>query len=326
MKVFLVGITENVSLKPTAINAYHERWVPEFKRLGHRATRELTSYERLRDVKLWERYMETVPTRCEFFLDSGAYTARTQGITINLDEYAQFVLDRPGVFQIVCNLDVIPGTGKGSTPTRAEFDKAAAGGWENYLTLKKKFAAMQDLTLLHVYHAGEDLKWLKKIMDHCEYFGISRGGLSPTEGMSWFDDAMNLICDKNGKPLRKVHGFGITALDLLYRYPWYSVDSTSWVLTSRFGGIFLTLNGQQHKVVFSSRSPSQGEEGKHFLTYTKPEQTAIRAYLDAKGFTPEQVADDYLIRDILNIDFFLDLERTWVDRPFDRSKVAPRFF
>ena len=37
----------------------------------------------------------------------------------------------------------------------------------------------------------------------------------------------------------KIHGMGLTAVDIMTRYPWYSVDSISPILQAGFGGIYV---------------------------------------------------------------------------------------
>ena len=104
---------------------------------------------------------------------------------------------------------------------------------------------------------------------------------------------LNYICNnKTGIPTHKVHGFGITSLQLILRFPWYSVDSTSWVLTSRFGAIFIPestkgryiYNKNPFKITFSLKSPFIKEEGKHYSTLTQIEKEEIDRYLELKGY------------------------------------------
>ena len=136
------------------------------------------------------------------------------------------------------------------------------------------------------------------------------------------------VCDKDGMPKIKIHGFGITSLPLLLRYPWYSVDSTSWVLTGRFGAIFVPkkTNGKYdygkipYKVNVSDRSPSVKDAGQHYLTFSRMEQREIKKYLDEKGYVMGEsddageiitkgVSNWYPHRDELNIAYFMDLEK-----------------
>jgi len=46
----------------------------------------------------------------------------------------------------------------------------------------------------------------------------------------------------------KVHGFAFTAYKLLYKYPFYSVDSSSWTMGTRFGQLLHWNNGMMHTI------------------------------------------------------------------------------
>jgi hypothetical protein len=78
----------------------------------------------------------------------------------------------------------------------------------------------------------------------------------------------------------------------MWRYPWWSVDSTSWVQTGRFGGVYVpkfrrgqyVYNENSLKVTISNQSPSQKDDGQHFTTFSPMEQKQILKYFDEKGF------------------------------------------
>jgi hypothetical protein len=49
------------------------------------------------------------------------------------------------------------------------------------------------------------------------------------------------LLNSNGTTKVKVHGFGVNDVGLLKDYPWFSCDSTTWVQTSRHGGLQMDL-------------------------------------------------------------------------------------
>ena len=51
----------------------------------------------------------------------------------------------------------------------------------------------------------------------------------------------------------KVHGLGMTSIKELHKYPFDSVDSTSWLSGGRFGTIFQYQNGGLKSVNFKNR-------------------------------------------------------------------------
>jgi hypothetical protein len=76
----------------------------------------------------------------------------------------------------------------------------------------------------------------------------------------------------------------------MFRYPWYSIDSTSWVMTGRFGSVLIPrfkngeyiYNEPPWKVTVSNQSPDVREQGKHISTFAFMEQDIIIDYLKSK--------------------------------------------
>lgn len=225
----------------------------------------------------------------QLFLDSGAFSAWTKGTDIDIDEYCDFVLKHINVIDAVANLDVIPGSW-GSKLTKEEVERSAKQGWENYRYMLKR-GVPQD-KLVHIFHQGEDFKWLRR-MAKLPYIGLSPANDKTTEQkINWLDRCMRYVTDEDGMPINKWHGFGVTSLKIMLRYPWYSVDSTSWVQGGRTGTIFVPRyrNGQwiydenSWKVVVSSRSPTTKEAGKHINTIPPKQKEVIEHYIHSKGY------------------------------------------
>lgn len=281
--------------------------------------------------------------KVDLFLDSGAFSAFTQGITIDIQEYITFIKEHQNNLEVYANLDVI------GDP---------AGTWKNQKIMEKA-----GLNPLPCFHYGEDPKWLLRYLaDGHKY--IALGGMVPISSkdlVTWLDPIFSkYICDEDGFPKVKIHGFGLTSLRLMLRYPWFSVDSTSWVVTGRMGSVYVPkfrsgewIYGQDSwKIVVSSKSPSNKEAGKHIETMSNAEKAAILKYFDEKGYklgkssfrqvdekyelgTDEKwsgkakdgkrevetieengLCNDYKLRDELNIVYFLDLEKTMPEWPW----------
>lgn len=225
----------------------------------------------------------------ELFIDSGAFSAWTQGADIDIDEYCDFVLQHIDIINAVASLDVIPGSW-GKTPTKKQAEESARQGWKNYRYMLKR-GVPQD-KLVHIFHQGEDFKWLRR-MTKLPYIGLSPANDKTTEQKSqWLDECMRYVVDENGMPVNKWHGFGLTSLKLMLRYPWYSVDSTSWVTTGRMGSIYVPRyrDGQwiydenSWKVAVSSRSPAVREAGKHINNFPPKQKEVIEHYIHNKGY------------------------------------------
>lgn len=189
------------------------------------------------------------------------------------DSYVNYLIENKDNFSIYVGLDVV-------------FNPELS--WKN-----QKYFESKGLHPLPVYHAGEDILWLKKYLDNYEYFGL--GGLGQrTSKAIWYmgmgDHAFDLICDGKGYPRSKIHGFAMTSPDLILEYPFYSVDSTSWMQFGKYGlmlvpknrnGVFV-YDETPHIIAVSTRK-KQKDDHKHFDHLPKIEQTHIHEYLESIG-------------------------------------------
>ncbi len=100
-----------------------------------------------------------------------------------------------------------------------------------------KYIESCGLTPIPVFHHGEDFKYLKRYLDNYEYIGV--GGLGQRTSVQKYidfgDQIFKMVCDKHGQPTCKIHGFAMTSVQLMKRYPWYSSDSSTWTALSRNG-------------------------------------------------------------------------------------------
>jgi len=213
--------------------------------------------------------------KVELFLDSGAFSAWSQQKTIDIDEYIQFIKDNEDAIDVYANLDSI------GDPVKT---------WDNQMYMESK-----GLHPLPVYHYREDIKWLLRMLKK-GYDYIALGGMVPISNdqlIRWLDDLYSkYLTDPKGIPHIKVHGFGLTSLELMLRYPWYSVDSTSWVITGRMGAIYIPKfkNGKwiydenSWKINVSNRSPNVKDSGKHISTMSPMEKEILMKYISEKGY------------------------------------------
>jgi hypothetical protein len=228
----------------------------------------------------------------KLFLDSGAYSAFTKGAVIDIHEYIAFIKKNIKYIDVYSVLDVIG-------------DSEAT--WKN-----QKIMERHGLKPIPCFHTGESETYLKRYIDSYPY--IALGGMvgGSSQGLLlWLDRLFrDYICGPDGIPKVKVHGFGITAHDLMWRFPWFSVDSAAWVFTGRNGGIFVPrfIQGEYN---YSERpwvvsiSEQSGEkkkvEGKHYNAFSPLEQKQILSYLKFKGFAlgeegpPQPVDKDYVL-------------------------------
>lgn len=260
------------------------------------------------------------------FLDSGAFTMFTKGVEIDLKDYAQFIKENSDIFHVASSIDVI-GRGKEQE------------SYDNFRRLLDYGAKVQP-----VHHARDKDDWLGRYLDEGHDY-IFLGGMV-AESTNYLRDWLDHVWEKyltnpDGTAKVKVHGFGLTTLDLMFRYPWYSVDSTSWVMTSRYGSTYLDLPQRTFKVDFSSQSNKRFDDGGwHYVTLKPTEKKVVddrlaeleelrkraanynpevEQWLEDRtgikqGYYPEALGELYGWRDHFNINFFNRMQHKGTDR------------
>lgn len=188
--------------------------------------RALFSFYRIfecHNPKTFLHKMEQTPV-VDVFLDSGAFSAMTKGVKIDLQEYIHYCHEYSDRLTAYANLDVI-GDPSGSMKN---LEKMKGAG----------------LNPVPVFHYGSPLSVLDEMVSSNDYLAL--GGLVPLKGKkdklkAWLDRCFSCIRDRT-----KAHGFGVTNFSLLCRYPFHSVDSTSW-LSGQQRGVIYTFEGGKLK-------------------------------------------------------------------------------
>ncbi len=293
----------------------------------------------------------------KIFLDSGAFSAFSQGVNIDIQEYIKFIKKYEQHLEVYAVLDVI------GDPV---------GTYRNQMIMEKA-----GLNPLPCFHYGEDPTWLKRYLAR-GYEYIALGGMVPIPNADlypWLDTMFSkYLTDSNGMPIIKVHGFGMTSFDLMLRYPWYSVDSTSWIITGRTGGVYVPAirDGAYSyaippfKITVSNRSPNSAVDPDHVDCMPKRVQQIVLNYFDSKGYSlgksewfdkppsyqlqegerwcekkavrekagkgkvermvESGLSNDYRKRDELNIIYYADLEKSLPEWPWPFKLKRKRGF
>lgn len=166
-----------------------------------------------------------------FFADSGAHSARTLGIHLDTDAYAAWLRKWSAQFTIYANLDSI---------------WAPATTWANQKRLED-----HGLHPMPVFHTGEPWSWLERYLEN-GYTYIALGkllGQPWTKLRPWLAKAFRIAGDT-----AVFHGFGLTRLDALREFPFYSVDSSSWTAVYRYGRLNLFDGGRWRGVNLRSKA------------------------------------------------------------------------
>lgn len=174
----------------------------------------LISYHYFRNIDL-DKLVADVGVPCQIFADCGAFSAKTQGVDIDIKEYAQWCDKWSHLLAACSNLDVIGDGGSGAEQTA-----------RNQATLEAL-----GVNPLPVFHVWEDERYLHQYCEQYPYLAL--GGMVgySTDVRRWLARCFE-IAAKYGTVF---HGFGQTSPDLLWEFPWYSADSTAWSKGYRFG-------------------------------------------------------------------------------------------
>jgi hypothetical protein len=224
--------------------------------------------------------------KAQVFLDSGAFSAFTLGVKLSVEEYVEYIQRNRDILRIedgTIMASVLDGIGDPLQTYRNQLEMEQRG-----------------FRPLPCFHAGEDERYLEHYVANYEY--ITLGGLvgSSTKTLAvWLDRVFDrYLVDGAGRPKVKVHGFGITSIPLMERYPWYSCDSSSWIQSAAFGTIVHPKHGP---LSVSEKSPSRHDKGQHISTLTQPEQDYIFRELEKNGFTYDRLSTIYESRAAYNL-------------------------
>ncbi len=217
----------------------------------------------------------------QVFLDSGAFSSFASNIEVDIDAYCEY---------ISANTDIIKQEDGIVMASVLDAIGDAHGTYENQLYMERK-----GTTPLPCFHFGEDVRYLEWYVENYQY--LTLGGMVPIsnkQNIIWLDEIWNkYLTDGAGRPKLKVHAFGVTSLELMRRYPWHSVDSSSAVQYSIYGHVFTTEHGP---VTLSEKSPARHTAGKHVENYTTLEREYMLKYFADRDFDYERLQTTYEAR------------------------------
>lgn len=267
------------------------------------------------------------------FMDSGSFTlkkiAREYGQENMVDPlsyydtadfweymhiYGEFIQKHQSDIELYANIDVIP-------------DPKLTYRNQKWLEQQYKIKPVP------VVHYQTDLKWLQKYIKE-GYETIGLGGLVGSmvrgDSASWLDRAFEIVCNtKDRKPKVKIHGFGVTIFEIFTRYPFFSVDNTTWINKWKYGDIFVPKR-RKGKWIFSERphqvwvsivksnrgkaSPGFKSAGKHYAAMSKAEQDVLDLWLSEIGIPVGKMIDGEVV------------EKGVTTHYFERAKATLHYF
>lgn len=164
---------------------------------------------------------EIIPNCKNFLLDSGAFTFMSSGKEVNykdyIDKYCDFVIEN-------------------KIKNYFELDIDSIVGFENVLKIRNYLEQRTGVKPIPVWHKKRGLQRFEEDSKNYPYVaigGIVTKEIKPDEYPAF--SKLIKIAHSNGA---KIHGLGFTNLKGIQIYHFDSVDSTSWLSGSRFGGVF----------------------------------------------------------------------------------------
>jgi hypothetical protein len=239
----------------------------------------LESYHYIHREKAVERIRRE---GAKVFLDSGAFSAFTQGISVDIGKYCDYVLRNSDIIEHV-----------DGQPLASVLDAIGDcdGTWQNQMEMERR-----GVRPLPCYHYGEPTEVLDWYIANYTYITI--GGMVPISTPQlklWLDRLWrDHLTHPDGTPKVKVHGFGLTSLPLMMRYPWYSVDSSTWVQWAANGMVLVP--GLVGQVDVSNRSSRRKIKGQHMDSVAPVQTSAIEAAISGYGVDPDRLRDLYYSR------------------------------
>ena len=230
----------------------------------------------------------------KLFIDSGAYTALMQGKEVDVDEYIEYINGISNRVHVFAQVDYIP---KGALDTT----DTGLASWENYLYMLPR--VKESDKLMPIYHQSESLDVLKRMVEYVkpdgnyvDYIGfgaLAGTGVTVPQKYEFFNKCFQVI-QSSKNPQVKVHAMGMTSLHLLEMFPFYSADSTSWIMQGANGNILTPWgnidvsdkNKFQSNSLFNSHPEAKGK---------------VVAWLEENGLTLEDVTNDYKHRMMCNL-------------------------
>jgi hypothetical protein len=166
------------------------------------------------------------------FGDSGAHTARTKGLALTMDGYAGWAARWDKQLTLYANLDVIG---------------APEATWKH-----QAYMVERGLVPLPVVHTSAPWEYLDRYLD-AGYTYIALGKLlgNPLRVlMPWLEHAF-----RRAEGRAVFHGFGMTNAAVVRELPFYSIDSSSWAASYRFGSVRL-FDAGRWRTVFLRDAPA----------------------------------------------------------------------
>lgn len=191
----------------------------------HQMRNVLCAFPEMTKNKL--QYIPEISKTHWIFLDSWWFSIRNNWLKLSVEDYKEFILQRGKYFEVIANMD---------TTTKEE-------------TLKnQKILETTWYNILPVFHWSDLKNWDKDLLetycknyDYIALWWVAGVWLHKKQKEYYLWTCFNVAM----KYKTKIHWFGITSMNELVKYPFYSVDSTTWLSLAKYNSISLFVNWKQ---------------------------------------------------------------------------------
>ena len=152
----------------------------------------------------------------DIMFDSGGFSLWKKGINVNILDYCNYL--KKNDIQNYINLDVV--------------------GNHKQTMSNQKIMESEGLKPIPVFHLGSDINGLKEIVGS-GYDYICLGGSvgrNRSVRIKFFEEIFSSF------PTHRFHGLGLTDETIVRSFPFYSVDSTTWLMAEKCRKIFNDQN------------------------------------------------------------------------------------
>lgn len=162
------------------------------------------------------------------YIDSGVFSARKAGKDILLKEYLDFCVRYKSIKGYFFNLDL--------------------GTFENQFSNFKTLVS-NDIKTIGIVSNRFSLEEHQKFIDVYPYIGVSGTSTQkPQDYYRYLDRLFGYLYKTNQIKTVKTHGLGLTKSWIMSKYPFYSVDSSTFLGVCRYGTLY-RFNGTDIKQV-----------------------------------------------------------------------------
>lgn len=225
----------------------------------------------------------------KLMIDNGEFTFHRKGGSLNIDEYIQWLNDNDECIDYAIALDKIPGRW-GHVKTREEIAQAPEQTWNNYCYMYERVKSPKKL--LPVFHQYDNFKWLEQILKSGmpEYICLSGNKeLTNKQREDWYETCYSYIYKLN--PNVKVHCLGSATLQNAERFPFTSMDATSWIMTGANGSILTDVG-----VVYVGTA----------IKLSDIERQAVEKIVSKYDLTVDDVITNYKARMVANVNYLYE--------------------